>query len=176
MPKEEWGTKRVCPTTGKRFYDLNRNPIVSPYTGEVVNIDTGKRSMIAADAEDQASKAKKKTRKTSICWTTTMSKSIWTTTMFWKTRTTTTSRSTTSRTCPTRTTIPDRTLWPLPDGEGLPARRKTGHNKSRDAGCIFRLIPLAASRNHPRTARMRRPGTTLRQAERPAGEDQKMGP
>ncbi|EBA10376.1 hypothetical protein SSE37_20262 [Sagittula stellata E-37] len=60
MPKEEWGTKRVCPTTGKRFYDLNRNPIVSPYTGEVVNIDTGKRSMIAADAEDQASKAKKK--------------------------------------------------------------------------------------------------------------------
>ena len=60
MPKEEWGTKRVCPTTSKRFYDLNRNPIVSPYTGEVVNLDTGKRSMIAADAEDQASKAKKK--------------------------------------------------------------------------------------------------------------------
>ena len=27
MPKEEWGTKRVCPTTGKRFYDLNRNLI-----------------------------------------------------------------------------------------------------------------------------------------------------
>lgn len=60
MPKEEWGTKRVCPTTGKRFYDLNRNPIVSPYTGEVVNIDTGKRSMIAADAEDQANKSKEK--------------------------------------------------------------------------------------------------------------------
>ena len=36
MPREEWGVKRVCPTTGKRFYDLNRNPIVSPYTGEVV--------------------------------------------------------------------------------------------------------------------------------------------
>jgi hypothetical protein len=55
MPKEEWGVKRVCPTTGKRFYDLNRNPVVSPYTGEAVNLDTGKRSMIAADAEDQAS-------------------------------------------------------------------------------------------------------------------------
>ena len=26
MPKEEWGTKRVCPTTGKRFYDLGKNP------------------------------------------------------------------------------------------------------------------------------------------------------
>jgi uncharacterized protein (TIGR02300 family) len=59
MPKEEWGTKRVCPTTGKRFYDLNRDPIVSPYTGEIVNLETGKRSMIAADAEDQANKMKK---------------------------------------------------------------------------------------------------------------------
>ncbi|MDA9944884.1 FYDLN acid domain-containing protein, partial [Paracoccaceae bacterium] len=25
MPKEEWGVKRVCPTTGKRFYDLNKS-------------------------------------------------------------------------------------------------------------------------------------------------------
>lgn len=52
MPKEEWGVKRVCPTTGKRFYDLNRNPIVSPYTGEVVEVDNSKSRMIAADAED----------------------------------------------------------------------------------------------------------------------------
>ena len=58
MPKEEWGTKRVCPTTGKRFYDLNADPIVSPYTGEVVELDTTKTRMIAADAEDAASKAK----------------------------------------------------------------------------------------------------------------------
>jgi uncharacterized protein (TIGR02300 family) len=61
MPKEEWGVKRLCPTTGKRFYDLNKTPIVSPYTGEVVAIDTSKRSMIAADAADGArSKAKVK--------------------------------------------------------------------------------------------------------------------
>jgi uncharacterized protein (TIGR02300 family) len=60
MPKEEWGTKRLCPTTGKRFYDLNQNPIISPYTGEVVEIDLSKTRMIAADAEDAASaKAKK---------------------------------------------------------------------------------------------------------------------
>ena len=52
MPKEEWGTKRVCPTTGKRFYDLNADPIVSPYTGEAVELDTTKTRMIAADAED----------------------------------------------------------------------------------------------------------------------------
>ena len=38
MPKSEFGTKRVCPTTGKRFYDLNKNPVISPYTGEVVPI------------------------------------------------------------------------------------------------------------------------------------------
>lgn len=53
MPKEEWGTKRVCPTTGRRFYDLGRDPVVSPYTGEVVNLDTGKaaRSVIADKSE-----------------------------------------------------------------------------------------------------------------------------
>ncbi len=60
MAKEEWGVKRLCPTTGKRFYDMNRDPIVSPYTGEVVEIETGKRSMIAADAEDGASRKAKK--------------------------------------------------------------------------------------------------------------------
>ena len=59
MPKEEWGVKRVCPTTGKRFYDLNRSPIVSPYTGEVVELDTSKTKMIAADAEDMSSKESK---------------------------------------------------------------------------------------------------------------------
>ncbi len=59
MPKEEWGVKRVCPTTGKRFYDLNKNPIVSPYTGEVCEFDTGKRSLIAADTEDAATKKAK---------------------------------------------------------------------------------------------------------------------
>ena len=60
MPKEEWGTKRVCPTTGKRFYDLNQNPIVSPYTGEVVEVDNAKARMIAADAEDAATAKSKK--------------------------------------------------------------------------------------------------------------------
>jgi len=54
MPKEEWGVKRICPTTGKRFYDLNKSPIVSPYTGETVELATGKSRMIASDAEDAA--------------------------------------------------------------------------------------------------------------------------
>lgn len=49
MPKEEWGTKRVCPTTGKRFYDLNKTPIVSPYTGEAVNLDGPKTRTTASE-------------------------------------------------------------------------------------------------------------------------------
>lgn len=65
MPNEEWGTKRICPTTGKRFYDLNKTPIVSPYTGDVVEMQNGKSRMIAADAEDAVTaKAKKKEAET----------------------------------------------------------------------------------------------------------------
>ncbi|WP_428514199.1 TIGR02300 family protein [Roseovarius sp.] len=59
MPKEEWGVKRVCPTTGKRFYDLNKDPIVSPYTGEVVEMHSGKSRTITADAEDAETKKMK---------------------------------------------------------------------------------------------------------------------
>ncbi len=59
MPKEEWGTKRVCPETGKRFYDLNATPIISPYTGNEVTVDTSKTRTMVADAEDaQSAKAK----------------------------------------------------------------------------------------------------------------------
>lgn len=59
MTKEEWGKKRLCPTTGKRFYDLNRSPIVSPYTGETLTVDAAKSRTMVADAEDaQTKKAK----------------------------------------------------------------------------------------------------------------------
>lgn len=34
MAKPELGTKRIDPETGRKFYDLNRDPIVSPYTGK----------------------------------------------------------------------------------------------------------------------------------------------
>ena len=34
MAKPELGTKRICPVTGRKFYDLNKDPIVSPFTGE----------------------------------------------------------------------------------------------------------------------------------------------
>jgi uncharacterized protein (TIGR02300 family) len=34
VAKAELGTKRIDPETGKKFYDLNRDPVVSPYTGK----------------------------------------------------------------------------------------------------------------------------------------------
>ena len=34
LAKEDRGTKREDPETGKKFYDLNKDPIVSPYTGK----------------------------------------------------------------------------------------------------------------------------------------------
>ncbi|WP_274423593.1 TIGR02300 family protein [Chelativorans sp. YIM 93263] len=33
MAKPELGTKRICPETGRKFYDLNKDPIISPFTG-----------------------------------------------------------------------------------------------------------------------------------------------
>ena len=40
MAKPELGTKRVCPETGRKFYDLNRDPVISPYSGKVVPVET----------------------------------------------------------------------------------------------------------------------------------------
>ena len=57
MPKEEWGVKRVCPETGKRFYDLGKNPIVSPYTGKEYPLShfvSDKSKTTMADEEDKS--------------------------------------------------------------------------------------------------------------------------
>jgi uncharacterized protein (TIGR02300 family) len=34
MASSDRGTKRTDPETGKKFYDLNLDPVVSPYTGK----------------------------------------------------------------------------------------------------------------------------------------------
>jgi uncharacterized protein (TIGR02300 family) len=39
VAKSELGTKRVCPETGRKFYDLNKDPVVSPYTGKIVPVE-----------------------------------------------------------------------------------------------------------------------------------------
>jgi len=38
VAKSELGTKRICPETGRKFYDLGKSPVISPYTGKVVPI------------------------------------------------------------------------------------------------------------------------------------------
>ncbi|MDB6180017.1 FYDLN acid domain-containing protein [Paracoccus fistulariae] len=47
MPKEEWGTKRLCPHCATRFYDLNNDPMTCPacsnqFTVESMNEGRGK--------------------------------------------------------------------------------------------------------------------------------------
>jgi uncharacterized protein (TIGR02300 family) len=39
MAKPDLGTKRICPETGRKFYDLNKEPVISPYTGKVVPVE-----------------------------------------------------------------------------------------------------------------------------------------
>ncbi len=57
MAKSDLGTKRICPTTGKKFYDLNKSPVISPYTGEVVPIAPVPPPRTRADAAARASAA-----------------------------------------------------------------------------------------------------------------------
>ncbi len=55
VAKYELGTKRVDPETGRKFYDLNKDPIVSPYTGRTYPrsyFDEDKATAILDDEED----------------------------------------------------------------------------------------------------------------------------
>ena len=56
MARPELGVKRICPTTGKKFYDLNRDPIVSPYTGKSYPrsyFEQGVRGRVVAAREEE---------------------------------------------------------------------------------------------------------------------------
>lgn len=57
MTNPDWGVKRICPETGNKFYDLNKSPIISPYTGKTVVIEAQERR---ADEANAAMKAKAK--------------------------------------------------------------------------------------------------------------------
>lgn len=51
MAKPELGTKRIDPETGKKFYDLNKDPVVSPYTGKSYPLSFFAESSAAAVLE-----------------------------------------------------------------------------------------------------------------------------
>jgi uncharacterized protein (TIGR02300 family) len=56
VAKPELGTKRICPETGRKFYDLNKDPIVSPYTGQSYPrrfFDTSVPSLVEEEEEEK---------------------------------------------------------------------------------------------------------------------------
>ena len=40
MPKEEWGTKRLCPHCATRFYDLRNDPMTCPACGAEFTVES----------------------------------------------------------------------------------------------------------------------------------------
>src|SRR5690606_35630023 len=53
VAKTELGTKRIDPETGRKFYDLNKDPIVSPYTGKTYPRSYFEDSKAAALEEEE---------------------------------------------------------------------------------------------------------------------------
>lgn len=56
MAKTDLGTKRIDPETGRKFYDLNKDPIVSPYTGKSYPrsyFDTSESKLDEEEIEDK---------------------------------------------------------------------------------------------------------------------------
>jgi uncharacterized protein (TIGR02300 family) len=58
LAKDTRGTKREDPETGRKFYDLNRDPIVSPYTGKsyprsYFDQNVGRKPGSEPDAEEE---------------------------------------------------------------------------------------------------------------------------
>ena len=56
MAKPELGTKRIDPETGRKFYDLGKDPIVSPYTGKSYPLsyfETVAAKPMVADKDDE---------------------------------------------------------------------------------------------------------------------------
>jgi uncharacterized protein (TIGR02300 family) len=64
VAKPELGTKRICPETGRKFYDLNKDPIVSPYTGKTYPLsyfEDTKSEVIEEKAEEVGRKPEAET-------------------------------------------------------------------------------------------------------------------
>jgi uncharacterized protein (TIGR02300 family) len=54
VAKAELGTKRIDPETGRKFYDLNKDPIVSPYTGKSYPLSFFEETSVAKVMEKAA--------------------------------------------------------------------------------------------------------------------------
>ncbi len=59
MTKPEWGTKRICPNCGTRYYDMRRDPVMCPKCGAPFDAESlvktrKSRAAAPAVAEDVA--------------------------------------------------------------------------------------------------------------------------
>jgi uncharacterized protein (TIGR02300 family) len=54
VAKAELGTKRIDPETGRKFYDLNKDPIVSPYSGKSYPLSFFEETSVAKVMEKAA--------------------------------------------------------------------------------------------------------------------------
>jgi uncharacterized protein (TIGR02300 family) len=66
VAKAELGTKRTDPETGKKFYDLNRDPIVSPYTGKSYPLSFFEETSAIAEVQDEDEVAEVDTENTEV--------------------------------------------------------------------------------------------------------------
>lgn len=66
MAKAELGTKRTDPETGKKFYDLNRDPIVSPYSGKSYPLSFFEETSAIAEVAEEDEVAEVDTESTEV--------------------------------------------------------------------------------------------------------------
>jgi uncharacterized protein (TIGR02300 family) len=66
VAKAELGTKRIDPETGKKFYDLNRDPIVSPYTGKSYPLSYFEETSAAKEIPEEEEVAEVDTESTEV--------------------------------------------------------------------------------------------------------------
>lgn len=55
MPKEEWGTKRLCPHCATRFYDLRNDPMTCPACGNTFSLESISEGRAKALVSDKTS-------------------------------------------------------------------------------------------------------------------------
>lgn len=66
MAKVELGTKRTDPDNGKKFYDLNRDPVVSPYTGKSWPLSYFEETSAAKEVPEEEEVAEVDTESTEV--------------------------------------------------------------------------------------------------------------
>lgn len=61
MPKEEWGTKRLCPHCATRFYDLMNDPMTCPACGSEMTVESLNEGRTKSLVSEKTSSREQKT-------------------------------------------------------------------------------------------------------------------